>query len=469
MSNTDYNGLSYQNTSAEIKAIRTIEHPELNIIENYYREIVSFSHVMGHITAILVDYIRSAFNDKYFKTIWNSMEVPYSQRSKSFRDMMLKPRPAMLIVPKFDPSDEPRFIPQEEFDGWVPNTPNNIYNIGNSKLGSSIVSKYNNYTIFTKLRNYKMQFTIHFTFDSDIQKIQCQEYIRQSIRHRMTNVIYRYLENNIPESYLKEIARINCFDYKSEEFLKFLNTYSRQPITRRFRGGSGNTEFFWMNKSSVNITFTSSPQSNDPIRKGNIDISSSFTENVMVEFSAPSIYFMTTIVSNDIYKPYIERPLIEENTMHVVGVNVYGPEIPSIPELDENNYKLLFSITVQADKQGMDTLELFDFIKEPEILHMIEFYENIKRKIDFISVVVRENCDVLQEPRYYMNFETFTLTIYDMDMYKSYYVSMYIDRRKLDSINEEFFETDKIKRLEWGKENISDVNRSNGETVDGTC
>lgn len=432
---------------SEICAVYNIPRIDSDIVDNYFKTIISYSHIMGSVTSILVDYIRSAFNDEYFATIWNTLEVSYSQRSKAFKDVLLKPRPAMIIDPKFDPSDESEFVPQSEFDSWIANDPRDFYKI--YTLDSSMLVGYNNFALYYKPRRYKMTFNVHFSFDSDVQRIQCQEYMRQSIRHKSPIIGHRYIENVLPDEYMKAIALMNNMDYKSDEFLNFLNKFTTTPITRRIRTGSGNIEFFAMQRSPIQIVFVEGPSSNGPITKGNITVSSSFSEEVTVEFVAYSLLMLKTSIhrGDPIYKVEQNKTFGEQPDSVTVGTDkMFLTEVP-IPKYISNDCVKLQQITLQADKAGDDTVDLFNLMRNPEVAEMLHFYKANKKLMDFIHVTVFEGTDLLDGGRYKLDRHTLNLTIKDMDVYKTYYVTVYINKAKLGEIKQQLFETDKINRL----------------------
>ena len=435
-----------------IAAVRDIPRQGSDIIDNYFKTIISYSHIMGSITSILVDYIRSAFNDKYFATIWNTLEVPYSQRSKSFKDIMSKPRPTIIFDPKFDPSDEAIFRPQMEFDEWIANDPRDFYKI--NSLDSELLVGYKNFELYYKPRRYKMSFNVHFSFDSDVQRIQCQEYMRQSIRHSIPIVTHRYIENVLPDEYMKAIADMNNMDYKSDKFLNFLNTFTTTPITRRLRTGSGNIEFFAMARSPIEIIFNNGPSSNGPITKGNITVASSFSEDVTVEFVAYSLLFLRTSIKrgDPIYK-INETLTVGDNSnadSTTVGTDkIFITETPIPMYLNENCVKIQ-QITVQADKNGDDIIDLFNIMQNPEIVETLHYYKNNKKTMDFLHVIVYEDINIIDSQRYNLDNKTLRLTIKDMDVYKTYYIVIYMDKERLGSIRQKLFETDKINRLKKG-------------------
>ena len=132
-----------------LRSVRPIPKQEENTRDHYYREIISFSHLLGMISSNVTDYITSAFNDGYFKTIWNSMQEPFVQRSKSFKDSMNKPRPALYMVPTFDPSEESEFVPQTEFDAEIATNPTDEIKIG--IWNSQKIAHYANFMLYANL------------------------------------------------------------------------------------------------------------------------------------------------------------------------------------------------------------------------------------------------------------------------------------------------------------------------------
>lgn len=415
-----------------------------------FKEIVSFSHILGSITSILVDYIRSAFNDQYIKTVWNTMEEPFKQRSKAFKDVLTKPRPIMTIEPRYDPSDDSEFLPQAEFDGLVANEPNSDIWISMRQSDPLIIGE--NFELYHKMRRMKMEFNINFIFDSDIQRIQAQQYIRMTIRHLAHNIIYRYIENNIPESFMKAIAEMNHLNYDSEEFLRFLNDRSKSPITRKMRTGSGTNEFFSMNYSPIEIYFTSLPSTNGPVKKGNLIVSSSFSENVVIEFVVDSMYFLKTNV--DVGK-IINTGLHNLDSETITPVGMVSADIADLvidkpdPDKYEHGYTKLFTIALNADKNGTDSINLNDGnLLTADIRNIMEYYKNKHMEVDIFHIAVIETPSYqLDKTRFTFNQNTLELTIQDMDIYRTYYVSLYLDKQKVNKLKMAHFETDDFKRV----------------------
>lgn len=414
------------------RAVREIAQDEENTRDYYYKTIVSFSHLMGMITSNVVEYIRSAFPKDYFPTVWNSMQEPFKQRANSFRDAMSKPNPSLYIIPKFDPSDESEFVPQSEFDQEIANHPESDTKIG--IWNSTEIAFYNNFRLFAKPRRYKMTFDFKYIFDSDVQRIQAQEYLRQSIRHKTPIQLHAWLENVIPTNYMKSIAEINGFDYTSEEFLKFINQFSKDPITRRLRTGSGNIEFFAMMRSPLDIRFPDAPTAEGPAKKGNLIVASSFSDSLNIEFCAYSVYFL--VLSKNPGEPINYKDNTntdsEDGSLDMVGVDkLFLVEMPDTKYLENGCIKIK-QLTVQPDVNGTDTINLYKdgIINDLPLIDMIKHYQANKKLIDFIHVIVFEGTEELDGGRVSFNRETTDLTIKNMDVYQTYCICIYLDRNK---------------------------------------
>lgn len=419
-------------------------------IDHYFKEIVSFSHIIGSISAFVTEYIKSAFNEEFVKTTWNTMEELFSQRAHRFKEILAKPRPIMTIDPKFDPVDDSQFIPQSEFDSYVTNDPESNIWIGVRHSDPLIIGE--NFQVYHRLRRMKMDFNINFIFDSDIQRVQAQQYIRMAIRHRVPIMIYRYIENNIPDNFMDAISNMVGMKKDSEEFLNYLNERSRTPITRRLRTGSQTMEFFSMQYTPLDIRFNDLPTTNGPIKRGNIIVSSSFSESVTVEFTMDAMYFLKT--NRDIGRELsAKRPHPE--TISPVGqvadAAVYEHDVlnykPYIPD-EEHDFVKVTTVTVQADKNGTDTINLFNFLNSGEIGNLIYMYKEAKQPIDFFHVAVLETPSTrIGGERMKFDQETMDLTIKNMDINKSYYISIYIDKHKIHKFEMTSFETDKFGRV----------------------
>lgn len=420
-------------------------------IDYYFKEIVSFSHVIGSISSFIVEYIKTAFDDKFIATTWNTMEELFSQRAHKFKEILSKPRPIMTIDPKFDPEDDSQFIPQMEFDSYVTNDPASDIWIGVRHSDPLIIGE--NFQVYHRLRRMKMDFNINFIFDSDIQRIQTQQYIRMAIRHRVPINIYRYIENNIPDSFIDAIAHMTGFKKNSEEFLEYLNDRSRTPITRRLRTGSQTMEFFSMQYTPLDIRFNDLPNTNGPIKRGNIIVSSSFSESVTVEFVMDAMYFLKT--NKKIGLPLSPKPRITTSqTLTAVGQpadaviyehNVLG-YTPFIPD-EEHDFIRVATIVAQADENGTDSINLFHILNG-QIANLIYMYREAKKPIDFFHVAVLETPNHrIGGERMKFDQETMNLTIKNMDINKSYYITLYIDKQKIHKFEMISFETDKFGRI----------------------
>lgn len=436
--------------SPNVAAVRPIAIKDHDTINYYSKTHISFPHILGMITCNITDYVLSIFNDGYFLTKWNSMEEPFLQRMKQLRDVLNKPNPSFMVLPEFDLGDESMFVPMSEFDEYIANDPRS--NIRSGVWNSYKVMEYKNFALYAKPRRYKVKYSFEYLFDSDAERIAVQDYVRQSIRHHAPIQLHMQLENILPTNYMKVIAELNGFkDYTSEEFLKFVNSYSTVPISYRLRTGSSKYEFFAMLPSPVDILFPDAPESGGQVRMGNISIGGSFTDFCYVEFVAIPVYFLVTNVnpSKSIYYQDNSNTISSDKEMEIVAAeNLFVKEFP-VTDYIENNCVKLSNITIQPDKRGDDSINLIDngLLKHVAIDEMIRHYLSKKKEIDFIHILLYEKTNLLDGSRYELNKHTMDLTIKDMDPYKLYYLYIYVDKSKINEDISNHFEPDMFGKI----------------------
>ena len=80
--------------------------------------------------------------------------------------------------------------------------------------------------------------------------------------------------------------------------------------------------------------------------------------------------------------------------------------------------------------------------------NFIEYYKTNNLEVDFFHIAVLENPDKrLDEGRIEFDPNTLNLTIHDMDIYKTYYVTLYLDKQKINKQKMLKFETDDFGRV----------------------
>lgn len=401
-------------------------------IDYRFKSPQSFSHMVGCITALLIDYVKAPFGDNFFKTIRVTTEVPYHERSTFLRSVGKKERPMLVIEPKFDISEDTKFMPNSEFDSLVGNDYiDGMYNMLN--IGEPIiVDKDNKYMLFGSGARYKISFNLIFLFDSEIQQMQVQEHMRLNIRHQYHNVVERFIEQNIPQNFMEAIALTEGLDINSDEFIQLMNTYSEIPITHRIRPGSQNKEFFIMTPRELDILFTSLPNSNGPERKGKVISSASFTETVEIEFAAKSSYFLRT--NKDVTKELdmTNGAILSETTIKPTVTIPIAKLLNPLPD-SEDGYKKAIQLNVQFENKDTDELELMNYIPK-EVQRIYDYHKKQNISINFMKVKMNENDVRLDNLRFSFDAETMILTLNKPDAYKGYLVGLYVDYNYINKL-----------------------------------
>jgi hypothetical protein len=415
------------------------------IIDHRFKSVTSFSHLLGCVTALIVDYIRSAYGDNFFKTIRCTSEVPFSERRNFLKLVLQKPRPAMIIDCKYDIGEDAKFLPMSEFYGEIPNEPTGNLWIGANNGTPLITDPQRKYQLLTKGHRYKLSYSIKFLFDSDVQRMQSQEFIRQNIRHGVPILVQRFIENNIPNHFMQAIASIEGMDINSQEFISFLNTVSEEPITYRIRPGSGNKEFFCLSPVQMDVLFTSPPSNDGAERKGNIITSASFTEEIDIEFPAYSTYFLRTNVDITKRIDMSQTTILHETTMKSVARFTVA-ELPTFNDY-ENGWKKVIQLAVQADA-GNETNKLcLDQHINGEIRRIVNYYRKQSLGIDFLRAAVAEGSKRIDGSRFSFDPNTLTVSVENMDPFKIYHIAIYADNKFINDFKQSVFAYDQYQEI----------------------
>jgi hypothetical protein len=400
-----------------------------------FKSTQSFSHLTGCVTAHLVTYIRSAFGDKFFKSVRITSEAPFFERKNWLRSVAKKPRPLLVIDPKFDVADESEFLPNSEWDGFVANDPEDRRLNLTNNLVPILLAKDGKYMVFGKLGRYKMSFNVTFAFDSDVQTIQSQEHIRQNIRHKITNVLDRYLEYNIPSNFINAAAFIEGMDSNTVQFMDLLNSYSKNPITHRVRSGSGNKEFFVMEKTNLHVLFTALPSYAGPEKKGKVVTSSTFTENVEIEFSAISAYYFET----DVDLNSINMADSNLGNTAVSPVVSYSFPLLQLKEPTENYdtelYRKILEITIQFDTADVDSLDISKYIKG-QIGDIYAYHKERGLIMDFLKCRCMEDYTPLGEDRLSFDASTLVVSVTNTDAFRVYRFTAYANFKYINKLEQ---------------------------------
>lgn len=404
-----------------------------------FKSIISFSHLFGCITTTSVNFIRAAFNKDFFQTIKVTTEVPYEERKKFAKNLINKPRPMFIIAPKVNLSDDTEWMPSTEFDQLGPNdTSGNKWFIPNTAI-SIIDDNANKYDLVASRRRYKVEFDMIFKFNSEMQKLQAQEYIRQNIRHNSVMVVERHLEFNIPDQFMRAIAYIEKMDINSIEFISHMNKISNVPITHRVRPGSGNKEFFSLIPTKLHIKLNSLPSDNGNDKKGNMITGSSFSENMVVEFTAMSTFYLRTPVKIPPEIPMSDTQMLYQTVIKPVDSSVTDVEMDMVMfeewEFSQYNNTLMkksLQLKAQFDNDD-DSLDISNYTAGMFRI-VYDYHKTNKIPINFLKVNVARGLDILPDNLYTFDNETLSLKVSNVDKYSIYTVVMYVDQEYINKI-----------------------------------
>ena len=415
-----------------------------NNVDFKFKSCVSFAHLVGCVTALMIDYLKAPFPDTFIKTMRTTTEVAYNERMLWFREVGARQKPMLIIDPKFDPSEDTKFLPSSADDIYIQNDSDDK-SWNSIMIGKPMISdEKNRFQLYNKIAKYKISFTATFIFDSPVQTMQAQEHIRQNIRHQTVSTLNRFVENNIPSQFMEAMALMLDLPINSDEFITELNRISDTPITHRIRTGNGNKEFFSLTPTTLHTLFTSLPTNNGVERKGKLVTGASFTENIEVELSAVCAYYLRTNKNVGEQIDMSESAILAQTTFVPVSTNM-AFEYPVFNDYEDGLKKVL-QLNVQFDTAAVDMVNIDEYING-EIRRVYEYQNTQKIANTFLVCKVAEGSKRLDSARLKFDSTTCEVSVSNSDAYKNYIVAIYCDYEYVNILKKSIIAFDEFQEL----------------------
>ena len=385
--------------------------------EYSYRYIPSINHVIGNITSIMTKDFISFFGDNYFKTVKVTTEVPHSERKKFKRNMVNWAKPMLVIEPVFDINEDSDFFPN------IANQANNPIRFGGKK-NIDLRELYgfiqrDNYTVYINSRRIVVNFRFHIITENESTQLNLASFLNTEIRHGAPHTLQKYLLNQIPESVMRDLSKLENIPYTdkaSDQLLTLLNQHSSCPITNIIRGGSGLNEYFTLTKEAVFMKYGESLDLSLEMQQRLVRYAK-LVEELRVEFSMVSKY---TIITNEPITQTVSVP--SDGTVFTF---ITGPMT-----IDEfiGTHKLQLKFRVSFDNSEDNVIDILKLIPDFEFSNIHSVMKNafdLFLPLDFFTLRMFKD-DKEITPLSFTNFKV-TLNPLDIDLFSLYTVALYVD------------------------------------------
>ena len=397
----------------------------------------SSSTTYGNIMSIFKDNLIKMFPYNYFKDIYISSEISYTNIKRrlgrnSIEEMSKLERPFMTINPQIQPPNGDLYL----YDiPLTKNIDNMEVGLQRNTLFSILKNTVDHYSLNYKLNRDQIQFEITITVDTLIQQLDLYKYMVNHFVWERPFVIKSSLESMIPREMISYMGKLSNIDIDADDtnqipvILKMMNTYSRFPITYKMRNGTSLDEFFMYYNAELMIMY-SDLSIESVSRKNMADDYYQLTFRATIDFNLPGMYALlgenprpmavgVSIISNNNDNSYDLIPLFTVNNLYAKYSSI------------KNGFILFVSSRFQTErnpKTNQDTLNL-SVLFEDDYLKVIKetYIQNIPMNTIFDIILLKDGIELQEKVDWYMKWNTLDIMINDADDNATYCILIYIN------------------------------------------
>lgn len=388
-------------------------------------------NIQANIVALFEEWILSFFEPDYFRFKRIKTQSSFSEFKSFMKDIYKKDKPILIIDVNTTEHVEDFLFGLNMINRY--NMVDPRYDATSSKLIYSIgVLETDAAAIRFRRNRYRFNFEILIMENTAIRRDNTFTHMLMNIRHRSKFTLPRTIMSLLPLEYIHNIAKTVNMDYKSDEFLSYLNQHSNYPIIHRTLP-NGQWMFYIQQPVNLYVDVPDIPQ------KDSAEISEAFEMGAQIRDSF--------VIEADLPSEFIYMTPLDRATEYIAGKdpdpeNIYyiSPYM-AFPEFNETyfSYKLVNKLTVVIDNPKENTLNVVE-----DILKTVDtsLYETLVRYLsqkqdlsELIHVEIYENeyrKDV--HPISFQSDKDGNITIPDPDFRSVYMILTYVDFEKVNMV-----------------------------------
>jgi len=342
----------------------------------------SIVHTFGNVACVAVDYMESFFGPDFFNKIHVSTKLSHRQldvfRAKT--GFWKNKKPMLVLRPRVD---------------WEGN--------GNWFYGSTMMTRLANgrthmeFADRVKLihdpehrldvdfiwNRYKIIYDVVIVLETYNQQANIMHDLRNQLGIENYYPLQTILEAYIPKSVVYSIADYLHIDRNdTASILEYMNTVSEVPITYKLHKSSGNTEFFMMYPTRIEV-FPSDLQPDDGTTKGMVTDTYTIGLSLSMEFNSVGVWYTFLFDSDDTFR----KAPMDENLMNSEDRVILMSSIPLGYDLGlEKGWKIIespFYFATPDPKTGIDETDISEILNKISIRNLINHHKQMNIPLEY--------------------------------------------------------------------------------------
>lgn len=405
-----------------------IDEPDISTI--YYDKTPQrTSLTMANIVGVFNDWILSFFPERYFKFVRIRTQSAYSEFKSFMKQIYKKEKPFLVIDPETVDNDE------ESIFNWNMLGRYNMYDPQNENVGAQMiyaldVAESDKFRWCFRRNRYKFNMNILIMEQTLDRQLNTYNNMLMHIRHNSKFMITRTIPIYLPDKQIQLIAQIHGFDYHADEFVQFLNSISRYPITK-VTNTRGQLVFQMLLEMNIRFEVPGLPSKDSPETSNAIEWGARITDEFSLNVDMPSEFILT--VPEKFYTPL--KKYVEETPEDISVISPVYADMDWPMEIGGFKATTKFDVMVhEGDDPSVDISHMLYQYDEQFQRELDDFLRHNGKLSDFMKVKVYPNGS-MEEAAYTVS-NTGVLTLTNPIMDKIYTVILYVDHQVVNLIRE---------------------------------
>lgn len=395
------------------------------------------SQIYGNICLALKDYIVSRYSKDYFKYVGVTSELASTAMRRMFgrnsrKEIAKQERPSMIINPNYgESSDLPFYGTSQVFD-----------------ISENGVSRRS-----LKRLLWDIDHELALLFKPNYDRIEFDVTMQVYTQHEQID-LYKYSENVMPFNnrpftipisaeailpshmvyYMAKCCNLKVPDepgYDPVAIVNYLNRISpNYPITYKVRNSSGNEEFFMYYTTNLLLKLNSLSKPNGGSQKGMADHHYEITFSGTAEFNLPGSFILTGTTDRQFHGYVVSLVDSDRQGVPLFTVNnLYDDYQVSI-----DGFKMYTTAAIKTDKAKGETddVPINQLLEEKHMQVLTDLRVSGNPMNTIIRFRLLEDSHDKNPNEWSINWDNYTLDIYNTNPDATYRVIIYINNMKMN-------------------------------------
>lgn len=331
----------------------------------YDKMMQNTSHIQANLVAVFNNWFCSFFDSTYFRFVRIKTQSTLNDFKSFMKNIYKKDKPYLVIDPRSPEIVEDSIFAQNMLTRYNMVDPDHD-NIGMKMLYAMDVMNSDLFELHYRRMRWRIEFDIMIMEESMNRRDNTFTRMIMNIRHNSKFTLIRNVPVVLPMRYIQNIARFHGKDWKSDEFLEFLNSISKYPIIKRFLG-NGKPVFMMRYELHVYVETPGFPSKDGPENSEAIELGARIVDQFIFTADLPSEFIFLT------KKEYVGLfdHHIEETPADITFLSPVYADMPWPKEL--NGFILTNKVDIQVQADDDPTLQIIPFLEE----YNQEVYEEV--------------------------------------------------------------------------------------------